>query len=916
METRILPAQSELPVVSELESRLDSLRNTIRRTSFIGGAALAVRLLCICLAVAFLVDIVWDAPRLVRIGLLFSTLAAVGTVAVLRILRPVFRRISHEELAALVESAHPEMEERLLSSLELARSTDRDSVKGSPMMRELLMRETAKVSHDVEFEEVVDSSAAVRQTIIACVAFLVVLAPFLVLQDGYGTVWARFFNPWGNYSHGATLTIDVQPGDAVVPRGEDIPVTAIPHFRFGKARGMTTPRVAWIDDDGEREFRDLKPVQDQPSYAAVIPQVSRGLRYRVESDQGASREYRVQVVERPTITGLTVDVQPPAYCGRAAQRIDGLIGETTVFERSTLKFTATFNKPVAEVRWLWVDDVRHKYDGKPLEAKGRDRLKSASVNGLAFARDDAKLLTVDADGRSASWELTADREGSFEIVLLDAAGIQNRNEPGRSFRILRDAAPVVTWADNENHPTAKPDDVVAFEVAASDDIGLGALELHYAILPHRTQAGILTTEAALLGGQEFANRFPIDLRKLTLPEGSLVAVKARAADERPVPGPNEAWTSERVISITRDAAAFGSSELNQRHQRIRDQLAALRQEASAREEEAAALKQKAREAQQKGIEEQAFKSEADQLSVREQQLKERIEQTAAEFQREGMMAHLSPKLNEIAKQDVAPAVEETEKARDAAQESRAPALQKAEQELAEATQKLTQAEQRFEELAKLEKDLLELNRIADKTERLAGDVANFEQQRRELAKTEGAAKTSPQGQEQTKGQNPKPETAAPQELESQRKSLQQEQKELSKNLQDVLNRRPEVLEAARADLMERLKELGQRAGKLADKEDRLSEAMQQAGQENAQSLQQQASQQDQARKDAEQLAARLANEQRRQPVPTPDLSKIEEAAEHLKKGNPQAAAEAQRQAAEQLEQLAEALERNEQLPAD
>ncbi|HVJ69328.1 MAG TPA: hypothetical protein VM510_15185, partial [Caulifigura sp.] len=478
-----MPAASEMPVVSELETRLDSLRNTIRRTSFIGGAALAVRLLCICLAAAFLMDVVWDAPRAIRVGLLLATLAAVGAVAFLRIIRPVFRRISHDELAALVESAHPEMEERLLSSLELARSADRESVKGSPMMRELLLRETAKATREVEFEGVVDSSAAVRQTIIACIAFLLVLAPFVVLQDGYGNMWARFFNPWGNYAYGTTLTIEVQPGDAVVPRGEDVPVTAIPHFRFGKTGAMTSPRVTWIDDDGEREFRDLKSVPDQPIYTAVIPQVSRGLRYRIESSQGASREYRVQVVDRPTITGLTVDVQPPAYCGRAAQRIDGLVGETSIFERSTLTFTATFNKPVAELRWLWVDDVRHKYDGKPLEAQGRERLKSASVNGLAFARDDAKPLSVDADGRSASWELPADREGSFEIVLIDAAGIQNRNEPGRSFRILRDAAPVISWVDNENHPTAKADDVVAFEVAASDDIGLGALELHYSVLP-------------------------------------------------------------------------------------------------------------------------------------------------------------------------------------------------------------------------------------------------------------------------------------------------------------------------------------------------------------------------------------------------------------------------------------------------
>ncbi len=892
------------PGIAEIESRLDSLRNTIRRTAFIQGAALVVRLVCLCLAIAFLIDIFWDAPRLVRLGLLLATSAAAFVVIVLRIIRPLVRRIGHEELAALVESAHPEMEERLLSSLELARSTDRDALKGSPLMREQLMKETARATRDLPFDEVVDSSRAVRQTVMACIAFLAVLAPFVVLQEGYGNLWARFFNPWGNHAHGMTLTLEVQPGDTTVPVGEDVAIAVVPHFRFAKSGTITRGRILWTDDDGETEFRDLKPLADQPGYTAMIPQVARGLHYRVESDQGSSREYRVEVVERPALTGLTVDVQPPAYCGRAAQRIDGLVGETAIFERSKLTFRATFNKPVAEVRWLWLEDVRHKYDQHPLTATGKDRLKSASISGLAFARDDAQLMRVDADGKSATWELTADREGAFEIVLLDKSGIQNRHEPGRSFRLIRDAAPTVAWADQESQPTARPDDVVAFEVAATDDIGLGALELHYSVLPHRTQAGVMPSEPALLGGQEFTNRFPIDLRKLSLPEGALVAVKARAADERPVPGPNEAWTTERVISISRDAAAFGSNELKQRHQRIRDELAALRQEASAREDEAAALRQKARDAQNT-VNEAAFRTEADQLALRSEQLKERLEQTAADLKQEGLAATLSPRLQEVAEQNAAPAAKDAERARDAIQADRSPALQNVERKMADAVQKLADAEKRFEELAKLENDLLELNRIADKTERLAGDVASFEQHRREQARAQ-------QNQPEAASQQ-----AAPQkELETQRKQLQQEQKELSKNLQDVLNRRPEVLEAARADLMEKLKDLGQRAEQLAGKEERLSQAMQQAGNQNAQSLRQVAESQKTAQSEAEKLAAQVANQERQRLVPTPDLSRIEEALKNLEKGNPQAAAEAQRQAAEDLEQLARALEKNEQLPAD
>jgi hypothetical protein len=363
----------EAPVVSELERRLDSLRQTIRRTAVIAGAAATVRLACLCMAAAFLLDMLWESPRLVRVGLLTATLSAVVAFLFFRVVRPMLRRIGHAELAALVETAHPEMEERLLSSLELAQSSDAERIKGSPLMRDMLIRETAKAARDVEFEDAVDSSRAVRQTIQACVVFLAVLAPFVFLQDGYSTVWARFFNPWGNHAYGTRLHFDVRPGDAVVPRGEDVAITGVPHFRFGALKSLTAPRVTWVDDDGEREYRDLKPSADGASYSAIIPQVDRGLRYRVESSEGASQEFRIEVVDRPTLTGLTMNVQPPAYSGRAAQRMDGLVGETTVFEHSTLTFSATFNKPISEVRWLWLDDVRHKYEKTPLEAPESER---------------------------------------------------------------------------------------------------------------------------------------------------------------------------------------------------------------------------------------------------------------------------------------------------------------------------------------------------------------------------------------------------------------------------------------------------------------------------------------------------------------------------------------------------------------
>src|ERR1700761_4949499 len=92
--------------VLDLEARLNTLKTALLRTTFLGGASFAVWLGCLCLAGAFLVDLLWDAPHFLRVGFLLATLSAVAAMVVLRVVRPLCRRVSHEELAALVESAH------------------------------------------------------------------------------------------------------------------------------------------------------------------------------------------------------------------------------------------------------------------------------------------------------------------------------------------------------------------------------------------------------------------------------------------------------------------------------------------------------------------------------------------------------------------------------------------------------------------------------------------------------------------------------------------------------------------------------------------------------------------------------------------------------------------------------------------
>jgi hypothetical protein len=887
-------------VSAVLDERLSSLRATVRSTAIAGGAASTLLLACVAMGGAFCLDSWIRMPQWLRIGLLLATASLVAITAILRIVIPFFRRPSPEELAAAVELMHPDLNERLLSTLELINAPDSESAQSSPLMREWLFKQTAASAQKVDFDDVVDSRPAFRRTCLAAVTVLLLLTPFFVWRDGYSTLWLRFFNPWGNYARGANLSFVVQPGNRTVPRGEDLEIVAIPQLRVGTGRPKSADLI-WSNAEGRSEARTLRWDDARSGFVAMLPQLLQGFRYRIDSFDGTSPEYEIRVVERPAIAALTLDVQTPAYCGYPAQRIDGAVGEIRVFERSDLTFTMKFNRPIARARWLWIDEIRNRHESRLGTANANvagDVIHSPSLPGIAIPMAESIPVELAGDGASAVLKMKADREGRFEILLWDDNDIQNRAEPTRALRLITDTAPIIAWNDGGDHPQAKSDDVVSFGVAAADDIGLAALELHYSVLPNRLSEGMLTVDASQLGKRDLATVFSLDLKKLLLPEGSLLAVKARAADERPVPGPNETWTTERIVTITREAQAYGANQLAARHQQIRDTFRALRQETMAREKDADNLKQKTREAQAKK-EPLNFGELAEPLRDREAILNDKVEQFAATLADDGLMGQLTKPLEEVSEKDLQPAVEKVEQARTGAAPEQPQRLEESQNKLREADQRLAQIEQRFEELARMEKDLLELNRLADRTDRLADNVAGLEQKQADQQ----------QNPEQTQQEDR-------QALEQDWKALQEEQQQLSQSLQDLLNRRPELLEAARANLLEKLKELADRANQLAQKEDLLAEAMKAAGQQNAQKLKEPAARQQALLDQEEKLAAENELEQGKRTTPPLDLEAAQKALRDLQQGNLEAAREAQLEAAEDLERLAAALEKNSQLPAD
>src|SRR5690606_6134009 len=100
---------------AELASQLRFLDRKVRGLAALRGAGVVCVVLCAGVAVGVLADWLFDLGVGIRVAILGGVGAAALVAAVTAIVRPLVRRTSSAELAALVDTSFPDLRERLES---------------------------------------------------------------------------------------------------------------------------------------------------------------------------------------------------------------------------------------------------------------------------------------------------------------------------------------------------------------------------------------------------------------------------------------------------------------------------------------------------------------------------------------------------------------------------------------------------------------------------------------------------------------------------------------------------------------------------------------------------------------------------------------------------------------------------------
>jgi hypothetical protein len=693
---------------------LDRYRRRWRGVNFQRGLFLTLALVvgAVGLAVA--------ADRLLRLEPT-ARAVALGTIAVLFlgslvwwVIRPIIRRITDRDAAVRVGRHFPDMQEDLVSAVELSN----DAQSGSDTMSHglvvsVLDRIAGRAQSKVDPRRAVSLKPMFLAGLAMVVMAGILAGAYIVRPESVYNALMRLFQPTQSIPYYSYTKIDgISPGDQVIRRGDTAELIIalsgkVPEsVRLEAKAGNTPVRATLACENAKAEWKSGALFED--------------FTYRIVAGDALSDWYHIRVVPPPSLHGKSAIVTDPAYAGGDVNTRTDLQGSLDLIEGQTVVLL-----------------------GEPLD-RGADA--KFACQGILACGADQFPLKIDEKGCLRSPLLEPKKSGEYVAMLTDGFGLQSRTPDSTFIKVREDAKPQVVISEPARDLLLLPGEEAVVSIEAHDEFGMRGLVLAQrrvvgqdpkAEAPKDPEAGPWNRKTLKEGGvhsRELKDKVRLDITALGLVPGDTLEYQAESADFA-----GDEVHRRSTSPVWRVAILSENQHMEMIENRLRELQTELKQRAAEQRTEAAKL-----EALQTKAAKESITGEAQEAKDRESTVKNATEDTARKF------AALLP---DLARNQSAPIETMAELGRltDAVKAVAAKPMTQAEKNLGEAAQnKAGEQSPNLQKAEASEKSAADrLDELAGATERLArsnalnklaGDAERLAARQRDLKQTtEGMA---------------------------------------------------------------------------------------------------------------------------------------------------------------------------------
>jgi len=460
------------------------------------------------------------------------TLAGLGitaAVAYFFLVRPLTRSFTLSGVARMLETRHPELEERVSSAVELLMSKDDPSLRGSEALIAEVVRgaiaDVRVVRPELEF-----SARKVRPYFTAMsVAAAVLVALMIVWPRQTQRLFTRAVAPYADIGNVQAFDLEVTPGDAVRIHGEALTIAVTVR---GKALSGASVRLL-----SETDVETIAEMQQDSEaggarFTYAIPALQASFRYRVTAGQALSEYYEVDVVPRPAVEVIDLQYKYPAYTGQAPKNESGADGDIACLPGTEVTITAHVNTDLASAHLL--------LNGNPVRGTRAD---------------------TEPKRHSWTWPVTikAKASGEWWLHLEDKHGFRSTS-PRHKLVALADQRPSVNVTSPAfRQPKLQPTDRLPIEYVARDDHGIRMVDLLLSANGAEPEViGAPMPAASKVEEGTWTGRASLDLAAFDLGTAKRATFQVRVLDILPpeLGGPQSARSEPITIIFDKRAASY------------------------------------------------------------------------------------------------------------------------------------------------------------------------------------------------------------------------------------------------------------------------------------------------------------------------------------------------------------------------
>lgn len=427
---------------ADIPRHLATLRRRIRRVQWTRGILKLLLFFFAGLLLIAAIDFIFaPVPQVIRLVLFLCWLGSLGWAFYQALFRPLKQQIGDVKLARWLERRHPEVQERISTSLELS---DHPEGVSTSLLDELSLEAATDLTSIDPSVEV--SSKKIRRSLWSVVGLAAAIALLLaVYPQQMSRLLSRAISPFSDSGNAGAAQFTFEPGDIEVFEGDEVVINLT-------YEGEEEMRLFTKTASGEVFDEKIFPVSEEgetKDFQYRLHRADDSFEYFARSGKNESDHFKVTVYPKPKLENASVRYEFPVYTG-------------------------------------WPDQVAGLTNGLKALAGTKMIIKSRvplGVEDASFLIDDVTSgdpqLTSSTNGAELEWSYQPMEPGLHQAKMILVHRLKSDLEVGAfPIEIIEDKAPVVELIEpTQRELRLNPEDQVIFVYEVVERIGLVSAEV-------------------------------------------------------------------------------------------------------------------------------------------------------------------------------------------------------------------------------------------------------------------------------------------------------------------------------------------------------------------------------------------------------------------------------------------------------